>query len=71
MPRNDAAVKKDPAAILWVHTHRNALTEIAAKCDCSPQFVSYCLYGLRHSRDGKVERLLRERGAPLRSGMGA
>jgi hypothetical protein len=41
--------KKDPLAILWVHTHR------------------YVLYGQRRSADGKVERLLRERGAPVKT----
>jgi hypothetical protein len=71
MPRNDAAVKKDPQAILWVHTHRSVLTIIAARCGVSAQFVGYVLYGQRRSRDGMIERLLREAGAPLRSGMGA
>ena len=58
-------VRKDPLAILWVHTHRKALTEIAAKCGVSSQFCGYVLYGQRRSADGRIERLLRQAGAPV------
>lgn len=59
------STRKDPMAILWASANRNALTEIAGICNCTPQFVHYCLYGKRKSKDGKVERELRERGAPI------
>ena len=58
-------ITKDPNAILWVAANRNALTAVAERCNCTPQFVGYCLYGQRKSKDGKVERLLRELGAPV------
>jgi hypothetical protein len=51
--------------ILWASEHRNVLTEIADQCDVTPQFVHMVLYRYRKSKDGKVERALRERGAPL------
>jgi hypothetical protein len=57
--------RKDPMCILWASEHRNVLTEIADQCDVTPQFVHMVLYRYRKSRDGKVERALRERGAPL------
>lgn len=59
--------RKDPMAILWVSSHRNALAEVAKACGVTPQFCHYVLYGLRHSKDGKVERMLREMGAPVRA----
>lgn len=59
-------VRKDPMAILWASSHRNSLTEVAKTCGVTPQFVHYCLYGTRRSKDGKVERLLKELGAPVR-----
>jgi hypothetical protein len=59
-------MKKDPKAILWVAANRNALSNIAEQCGCTPQFVGYVLYQQRRSRDGKVERLLRELGAPVK-----
>jgi hypothetical protein len=57
--------RKDPLCILWVAENRNTLTEIADLCDCSPQFVSLVLHQRRKSKDGRVERALRDRGAPL------
>jgi hypothetical protein len=57
--------RKNPMAILWASAHRNVLTQVARECKCTPQFVHYCLYGLRKSKDGKVERMLREQGAPV------
>lgn len=53
-------------AILWAAANRNALTEVAQVCGCSPQFVHYCLYGARKSKDGRVERMLRDMGAPVK-----
>ena len=60
--------RKDPAAILWTAANRNAMTEIAKQCDVTAQFVSLVLYGRRKSKDGKVERLLRAKGAPIKVG---
>jgi hypothetical protein len=58
-------LRKNPAAVLWASAHRNLMSEIARSCGCTPQFVHYILYGERRSRDGKVERMLREEGAPV------
>lgn len=58
--------KRNPQAILWVSNNRSKLTQIAEECACTPQFVGYVLYGKRRSRDGKVERLLKEAGAPAK-----
>ena len=59
------APRKNPMAILWASSHRNVLTEIAREVNCTPQFVHYVLYGQRRSKDGRIERLLRARGAPV------
>jgi len=59
-------IRKDPRAILWVAANRSALTAIAEQCKCTPQFVGYVLYSQRRSKDGKIERLLRELGAPVK-----
>ena len=59
------SVRKDPMIILWVAENRGVIAEVARQCNCTPQFVGYCLYGMRKSGDGKVERLLREAGAKL------
>jgi len=58
--------RKDPMLILWASAHRNVLTQIAEEVGCTPQFCHYVLYGLRKSRDYRVERRLRELGAPIR-----
>lgn len=58
--------RKNPMAILWASAHRNTLTEVAKQCGVTPQFCHYVLYGMRRSKDGKVERLLRELGAPVK-----
>jgi hypothetical protein len=58
--------RKDPMAILWAANNRNMLTEVARECDVTPQFVHYCLYGQRRSKDGKVERALKLLGAPVK-----
>lgn len=52
----------------WVKQHRGALSKIAnsVKPRVSPQFVSQVLSGEKRSKDGRVERLLRDMGAPLR-----
>ncbi len=58
--------RKDPMAILWAHGHRNALTQVADRLGVTPQFCHYVLYGQRKSKDGRVERALRELGAPVK-----
>lgn len=60
--------RKNPLAILWAAAHRNALTEIADRMGTSPQFVSMVLHGKRKSKDRRVERALREMGAPIKHG---
>jgi hypothetical protein len=62
-----AVPRKDPLAILWVSAHRNALKQIADQFKVTPQFVHYCLYGRRKSADGRIERALRELGAPVKT----
>jgi len=49
----------------WVAVNRGVLTRIARDVKVSPQFVHQCLRKLRQSEDGRVERLLRQAGAPL------
>ena len=51
--------------LVWVSRNRGKLTEIAEKAKCSPQFVHMVMRGERSSSDGRVERLLREYGAPM------
>lgn len=60
-----AVPRKDPLAVLWSANNRNCLTEIATRMGVSPQFVSMVLHKRRKSRDGRVERALKEMGAPL------
>lgn len=48
---------------LWVSKNRNIQTTIATSVPCSPQFVNMVIKGAR--RHEKVERLLREAGAPI------
>ncbi len=48
---------------LWVSKNRNVQTQIAGVAKCSPQFVNMVIKGTR--RHEKVERLLREAGAPV------
>ncbi len=62
-----ASPRKDPLAILWAANNRNALTEIANRMGTSPQFVSMVLHRRRKSKDGRVERALREMGAPVKN----
>lgn len=63
-----AIPRKDPLAILWAANNRNALTAIADRMGTSPQFVSMVLHGKRKSKDNRVERALREMGAPIKYG---
>jgi hypothetical protein len=58
--------RKDPMVVLWAAAHRNALTEVAKKFDVTPQFCHMVLYARRKSRDGRIERALKEMGAPLK-----
>ncbi len=52
---------------LWLAKNRGALTEIAntVRPFVTPQFVCMVARRLRKSKDGKVERMLKEKGAPL------
>jgi hypothetical protein len=50
---------------LWVSRNRSILTKVAKATGTKPQFVSMVLYGSRRSTGGRVERKLREAGAPL------
>ena len=60
-----AIPRKDPMAVLWVSSHRSILASIARQYKVTPQFVHYVLYGRRKSADGRIERALRESGAPV------
>ncbi len=51
--------------LVWVNRNRGMLTAIADKSGKSVQFVHLVTRGERSSRDGVVERLLREAGAPM------
>ena len=51
--------------IKWVNEHRGELSKIAAMARVSPQFAHQVLRGLRSSKDGNVERLLRQAGATI------
>lgn len=55
----------NPDIARWVAENPGVQGEIAEKCGCDRSFVSAVLHGRRKSRDGAVERELRERGAPL------
>lgn len=50
---------------LWVSRNRRKLTEIAQGARVSPQFVHQVFRGRRRSTGGRIERLLREAGAPV------
>ncbi len=53
-------------AVVWVSENRGKLSEIAKTAKVTPQFAHQVLRGIRRSKDGNVERLLREAGAPVR-----
>lgn len=58
-------MKPTTSMLVWVSNNRGKLTEIAGKASVSAQFVHLVLRGERSSSDGRVERLLREAGAPI------
>ena len=49
---------------MWVSQNRGILTSIADRLNVTPQMVHMVLRGLRKSEGGKIERMLREAGAP-------
>lgn len=55
------------AVAIWISHNRGKLTQIAAAVSpkVAPQFVTQVLRRHRKSKDGRVERMLREAGAPL------
>jgi hypothetical protein len=53
------------AMLVWVQYNRGTLTKIAREAQVSPQFVHLVMRGARSSTAGRIEKLLRERGAPL------
>ena len=55
----------DPKIIIWQSRNHGVLTAVANDIGCSVQFCHLVLRGRRRSKDGRVERLLREKGAPL------
>lgn len=59
-------VTKD-AVIVWLSQNRGILTKVSKqmKPPVSPQFVSQVCRGVRKSKDGRIERLLKSYGAPL------
>lgn len=60
--------EQDKKAAAWVSANRGIMSHIASKMKpkkVSPQFVHLVLRGKRKSEDGKVERALREAGAPV------
>lgn len=59
--------RKDPMAVLWASNHRNSLTEIARQFGVTPQFCHMILYSKRRSKDGRIERALKELGAPIKT----
>jgi len=58
--------RKDPMIVLWASAHRNVLSELARQFNVTPQFCHMVLYAHRKSRDGRIERALRELGAPIK-----
>lgn len=55
----------DPEIARWVAENPGAMREIAESCRCDRSFVSKVLHGQRKSKDGAVERELKDRGAPI------
>ena len=55
------------ALLIWLAQNRGILTKVSlqVKPPVSPQFVSQVYRGIRKSKDGKIERLLKQYGAPL------
>ena len=53
------------AIALWMAANWGALTRIAGRLKVTPQFVHQVLRGQRKSRNGRVERQLKDLGAPI------
>ncbi len=55
------------ALLVWISDNRGMLSKVSRqmKPPVSPQFVSQVVRGIRKSKDGKVELLLRKYGAPI------
>ncbi len=53
-------------AVVWVAEHRGKLSAIAKEARVTAQFAHQVLRGLRRSKDGNVERILRREGAPVK-----
>lgn len=53
--------------ILWVQRNRGVIKEVAemVRPVVTPAYVSMVAHGKKKSRDGRVERELRKKGAPL------
>lgn len=51
--------------ILWIRQNRGQLARVAQTLRCSPQFVSQVANGVRSSKNMRIERMLKEAGAPL------
>ena len=49
----------------WIASNRGRMSELAQKAGCSPQFVYLVTRGKRKSKGGKVERMMRQAGAPI------
>ena len=64
--RNGSRIKKPDTTevVVWVSQNRGILTSIADRLNVTPQMVHMVLRGLRKSEGGKIERMLREAGAP-------
>jgi len=64
--RNRGRVKKPDTTevVVWVSQNRGILTSIADRANVTPQMVHMVLRGLRKSEGGKIERMLKEAGAP-------
>lgn len=64
--RSRGRVKKPDTTevVVWVSQNRGILTSIADRANVTPQMVHMVLRGLRKSVGGKVERMLKEAGAP-------
>jgi hypothetical protein len=59
--------KTKPELILWIAQNRGLLSKIAKalKPAITPQYVSQIARGQKKSKDGGVERKLRESGWPM------
>ena len=58
--------RKDPMVVLWASSHRNVLTQVARQFKVTPQFCHMVLYSKRKSKDYRIERALKELGAPIK-----